>query len=290
MNDNKKKKIIIICSIILAIILFLVIYFLVNLNNKIKESIETDTFNYLTTSYVSDEYNLSYSPLIGLLNYNFDEISSNQFSILDLGYTNFLFHSIMNEDDLNSLYKSVLGKSKNEIYDSYDKSVLNCYYNEKKQGISLNCDVVCSKSENEIMSVMRNKLNWISISSEDVNDFCLKNINYVDNDLVGKTIIDINKLKSIFKEVTNKDLSIPSGIVNDELYKYNAYAISSIKRMDEYIIDIDSIEYKSRIGKKYTLKYVAKTNMNRDINGVVVLQNNGDKYFILSNLLETTLK
>lgn len=290
MNDNKKKKIIIICSIILAIVLFLVIYFLVNLNNKIKESIETDTFNYLTTSYVSDEYNLSYSPLIGLLNYNFDEISSNQFSILDLGYTNFLFHSIMNEDDLNSLYKSVLGKSKNEIYNSYNKSVLNCYYNEKKQGISLNCDVVCSKSENEIMSVMRNKLNWISISSEDVNDFCLKNVNYTDNDLVGKTIIDINKLKSIFKEVTNKDLSIPSGIVNNELYKYNAYAISSIKRMDEYIIDIDSIEYKSRIGKKYTLKYVAKTNMNRDINGVVVLQNNGDKYFILSNLLETTLK
>lgn len=290
MEYDKKKKIIIICSIVLVIVLSLIIYFLVKLNNKVEKSIETDTLNYLTTSYVSSEYDLSYSPLIGLLNYNFDEIDSNQFSVLDLGYTNFFFHSIMSENDLDSLYRNVLGKSKNEVYDSYDKSVLNCYYNEKKQNISLNCDIICSKSENEIMSVMREKLNWISVSGDDVNNFCLKNVNYTDNELVGKTVIDVNKLKYIFKKVTGKDLVVPSSVMSDKLYKYNAYVIGSIKRLNEYIVDIDSVECQRRIGKKYTLKYVAKTNMNRDINGVMVLQDSGEDYIVLSNSLETVLK
>ena len=58
----------------------------------------------------------------------------------------------------------------------------------------------------------------------------------------------------------------------------------------KYIINIESVKYKSRIGKKYTLEYTAKTNMNREINGVVVLQENENGYYILSNSLETVLK
>ena len=138
---------------------------------------------------------------------------------------------------------------------------------------------------------MRNKLNWINVSSEDVSNFCLKNISYDENSIVNKTIIDINKLKSVFKDVTGKGLDVPYEIVNNNsLYKYNAYAVTNIKRLNEYIINIESVKYKSRIGKKYTLEYTAKTNMNREINGVVVLQENENGYYILSNSLETVLK
>ena len=291
MNENKKKKIIIISSAILVIVLGVIVYLLINLNNKIKDTIETNVFDYLTTKYVSEDYDLSYSPLIGLLNYNSDDILNQSFSILDLEYTNFFYHSIMSDNDLNNLYKSVLGKSKSEVDNLYVESVSNCYYNQKKLNKSLNCDLICSKSESEIMEEMRNKLNWINVSSEDVSNFCLKNISYDENSIVNKTIIDINKLKSVFKDVTGKGLDVPYEIVNNNsLYKYNAYAVTNIKRLNEYIINIESVKYKSRIGKKYTLEYTAKTNMNREINGVVVLQENANGYYILSNSLETVLK
>lgn len=291
MNENKKKKIIIISSAILVIVLGVIVYLLINLNNKIKDTIETNVFDYLTTKYVSEDYDLSYSPLIGLLNYNSDDILNQSFSILDLEYTNFFYHSIMSDNDLNNLYKSVLGKSKSEVDNLYVESVSNCYYNQKKLNKSLNCDLICSKSESEIMEEMRNKLNWINVSSEDVSNFCLKNISYDENSIVNKTIIDINKLKSVFKDVTGKGLDVPYEIVNNNsLYKYNAYAVTNIKRLNEYIINIESVKYKSRIGKKYTLEYTAKTNMNREINGVVVLQENENGYYILSNSLETVLK
>ena len=291
MNENKKKKIIIISSAILVIVLGVIVYLLINLNNKIKDTIETNVFDYLTTKYVSEDYDLSYSPLIGLLNYNSDDILNQSFSILDLEYTNFFYHSIMSDNDLNNLYKSVLGKSKSEVDNLYVESVSNCYYNQKKLNKSLNCDLICSKSESEIMEEMRNKLNWINVSSEDVSNFCLKNISYDENSIVNKTIIDINKLKSVFKDVTGKGLDVPYEIVNNNsLYKYNAYAVTNIKRLNEYIINIESVRYKSRIGKKYTLEYTAKTNMNREINGVVVLQENENGYYILSNSLETVLK
>lgn len=291
MNEDKKKKIIIISSAILVIVLGVIVYLLINLNNKIKDTIETNVFDYLTTKYVSEDYDLSYSPLIGLLNYNSDDILNQSFSILDLEYTNFFYHSIMSDNDLNNLYKSVLGKSKSEVDNLYVESVSNCYYNQKKLNKSLNCDLICSKSESEIMEEMRNKLNWINVSSEDVSNFCLKNISYDENSIVNKTIIDINKLKSVFKDVTGKGLDVPYEIVNNNsLYKYNAYAVTNIKRLNEYIINIESVKYKSRIGKKYTLEYIAKTNMNREINGVVVLQENENGYYILSNALETVLK
>lgn len=291
MNEDKKKKIIIISSAILVIILGVIVYLLINLNNKIKDTIETNVFDYLTTKYVSEDYDLSYSPLIGLLNYNSDDILNQSFSILDLEYTNFFYHSIMSDNDLNNLYKSVLGKSKNEVDNLYVESVSNCYYNQKKLNKSLNCDLICSKSESEIMEEMRNKLNWINVSSEDVNNFCLKNISYDENSIVNKTIIDVNKLKSVFKDVTGKGLDVPYEIVNNNsLYKYNAYAVTNIKRLNEYIINIESVKYKSRIGKKYTLEYTAKTNMDREINGVVVLQENENGYYILANSLETVLK
>lgn len=291
MNEDKKKKIIIISSAILVIVLSVIVYLLINLNNKIKDTIETNVFDYLTTKYVSEDYDLSYSPLIGLLNYNSDDILNQSFSILDLEYTNFFYHSIMSDNDLNNLYKSVLGKSKSEVDNLYVESVSNCYYNQKKLNKSLNCDLICSKSESEIMEEMRNKLNWINVSSEDVSNFCLKNISYDENSIVNKTIIDINKLKSVFKDVTGKGLDVPYEIVNNNsLYKYNAYAVTNIKRLNEYIINIESVKYKSRIGKKYTLEYTAKTNMNREINGVVVLQENENGYYILSNSLETVLK
>lgn len=291
MNEDKKKKIIIISSAILVIVLGVIVYLLINLNNKIKDTIETNVFDYLTTKYVSEDYDLSYSPLIGLLNYNSDDILNQSFSILDLEYTNFFYHSIMSDNDLNNLYKSVLGKSKSEVDNLYVESVSNCYYNQKKLNKSLNCDLICSKSESEIMEEMRNKLNWINVSSEDVSNFCLKNISYDENSIVNKTIIDINKLKSVFKNVTGKGLDVPYEIVNNNsLYKYNAYAVTNIKRLNEYIINIESVKYKSRIGKKYTLEYIAKTNMNREINGVVVLQENENGYYILSNSLETVLK
>lgn len=291
MNEDKKKKIIIISSAILVIILGVIVYLLINLNNKIKDTIETNVFDYLTTKYVSEDYDLSYSPLIGLLNYNSDDILNQSFSILDLEYTNFFYHSIMSDNDLNNLYKSVLGKSKNEVDNLYVESVSNCYYNQKKLNKSLNCDLICSKSESEIMEEMRNKLNWINVSSDDVNNFCLKNISYDENSIVNKTIIDVNKLKSVFKDVTGKGLDVPYEIVNNNsLYKYNAYAVTNIKRLNEYIINIESVKYKSRIGKKYTLEYTAKTNMNREINGVVVLQENENGYYILANSLETVLK
>lgn len=291
MNEDKKKKIIIISSAILVIVLGVIVYLLINLNNKIKDTIETNVFDYLTTKYVSEDYDLSYSPLIGLLNYNSDDILNQSFSILDLEYTNFFYHSIMSDNDLNNLYKSVLGKFKSEVDNLYVESVSNCYYNQKKLNKSLNCDLICSKSESEIMEEMRNKLNWINVSSEDVSNFCLKNISYDENSIVNKTIIDINKLKSVFKDVTGKGLDVPYEIVNNNsLYKYNAYAVTNIKRLNEYIINIESVKYKSRIGKKYTLEYTAKTNMNREINGVVVLQENENGYYILSNSLETVLK
>lgn len=291
MNEDKKKKIIIISSAILVIVLGVIVYLLINLNNKIKDTIETNVFDYLTTKYVSEDYDLSYSPLIGLLNYNSDDILNQSFSILDLEYTNFFYHSIMSDNDLNNLYKSVLGKSKNEVDNLYVESVSNCYYNQKKLNKSLNCDLICSKSESEIMEEMRNKLNWINVSSEDVSNFCLKNISYDENSIVNKTIIDINKLKSVFKDVTGKGLDVPYEIVNNNsLYKYNAYAVTNIKRLNEYIINIESVKYKSRIGKKYTLEYTAKTNMDREINGVVVLQENENGYYILANSLETVLK
>lgn len=291
MNEDKKKKIIIISSAILVIVLGVIVYLLINLNNKIKDTIETNVFDYLTTKYVSEDYDLSYSPLIGLLNYNSDDILNQSFSILDLEYTNFFYHSIMSDNDLNNLYKSVLGKSKSEVDNLYVESISNCYYNQKKLNKSLNCDLICSKSESEIMEEMRNKLNWINVSSEDVSNFCLKNISYDENSIVNKTIIDINKLKSVFKDVTGKGLDVPYEIVNNNsLYKYNAYAVTNIKRLNEYIINIESVKYKSRIGKKYTLEYTAKTNMNREINGVVVLQENENGYYILSNSLETVLK
>lgn len=291
MNEDKKKKIIIISSAILVIVLGVIVYLLINLNNKIKDTIETNVFDYLTTKYVSEDYDLSYSPLIGLLNYNSDDILNQSFSILDLEYTNFFYHSIMSDNDLNNLYKSVLGKSKNEVDNLYVESVSNCYYNQKKLNKSLNCDLICSKSESEIMEEMRNKLNWINVSSEDVSNFCLKNISYDENSIVNKTIIDVNKLKSVFKDVTGKGLDVPYEIVNNNsLYKYNAYAVTNIKRLNEYIINIESVKYKSRIGKKYTLEYTAKTNMDREINGVVVLQENENGYYILANSLETVLK
>lgn len=291
MNEDKKKKIIIISSAILVIVLGVIVYLLINLNNKIKDTIETNVFDYLTTKYVSEDYDLSYSPLIGLLNYNSDDILNQSFSILDLEYTNFFYHSIMSDNDLNNLYKSVLGKSKNEVDNLYVESISNCYYNQKKLNKSLNCDLICSKSESEIMEEMRNKLNWINVSSEDVSNFCLKNISYDENSIVNKTIIDINKLKSVFKDVTGKGLDVPYEIVNNNsLYKYNAYAVTNIKRLNEYIINIESVKYKSRIGKKYTLEYTAKTNMDREINGVVVLQENENGYYILANSLETVLK
>ena len=47
-------------------------------------------------------------------------------------------------------------------------------------------------------------------------------------------VIDINKLKSVFKDVTGKGLDVPYEIVNNNsLYKYNAYAVTNIKRLNE---------------------------------------------------------
>ena len=159
--ENKSKNLLIKSILIISAVIFLVIiiYFYISFKKTKEETNRERVFTYLTTTYKNDTLS-SKSPLLGLLNYNFEEVP-NTLSIDALIKSNLMASSKMNEIGVDNIYNDICGMSKNEYMNKSNYLLngnTNCYYRKNVLNENINCDNICSMSTSDIMVQINNDL------------------------------------------------------------------------------------------------------------------------------------
>jgi len=290
MSKEKKKHIIKISVISLIIFLFIIaIYSYTIINKEVKYEYEQEILTYLNETYVNEDLR-SYSPVYGLLNYNFDDIDGSGFSTEVLMFSNILINNEMTSEEMNSIYKSKVGMSKNEYinksnYISIPSS--NCYYYENVLNLSgYNCKSVCSKSDSEIIKILYEKHEWDNILSEDIDTYCIKNPAFPIES--GGIFINLLKVKEMFYNITGKDLTFKSEITDNEYYGYNSYLLEENLRLNDNIKEISEITNINKSKDIFKVDYIALTDEDKQLNGKVSLRKHEEGYYIISNEINTT--
>ena len=202
--ENKSKNLLIKSILIISAVIFLVIiiYFYISFKKTKEETNRERVFTYLTTTYKNDTLS-SKSPLLGLLNYNFEEVP-NTLSIDALIKSNLMASSKMNEIGVDNIYNDICGMSKNEYMNKSNYLLngnTNCYYRKNVLNENINCDNICSMSTSDIMVQINKILQWDNVLPEDTKKFCIKNAIYP---IEGNGyFVSLNDMKSVFKNLTN---------------------------------------------------------------------------------------
>ncbi len=286
--ENKSKNLLIKSILIISAVIFLVIiiYFYISFKKTKEETNRERVFTYLTTTYKNDTLS-SKSPLLGLLNYNFEEVP-NTLSIDALIKSNLMASSKMNEIGVDNIYNDICGMSKNEYMNKSNYLLngnTNCYYRKNVLNENINCDNICSMSTNDIMVQINKILQWDNVLPEDTKKFCIKNAIYP---IEGNGyFVSLNDMKSVFKNLTNKELILNSEIVNNKYYSYNAYLVTSISRLDDNIKNIISIDNIKNKGNIYIAEYTALTDKLKELKGEITLSEENNKFYIISNTIDT---
>ena len=136
-----------------------------------KEIVKSGNYDEVYFESFKNENVASKSPLLGLLNYNFD--TTENISTDMLIYTNMMSSSEMNEIGINSIYKGKYGLTKTEYIQSsryVSNPQTNCYYyqNDLKQP-GFNCNSICAKSDAAIRNDITNLLQWPNILPDDID-------------------------------------------------------------------------------------------------------------------------
>ena len=287
MEDKNKlfTKILIIGSI--AIMAIALIYAALKINKESKVVMQEEIQVYLNDTYKNDNV-ASKSPLLGLLNYNFDEINSLSADMLI--YTNIMSSSEMNEIGIDNIYKSEYGLTKN-MYIGSSKYIsnpyTNCYYyqNVLKQS-GFNCDSVCSKNDTTIRNAIMNKLQWPNVLPEDIDSYCVKNALFpIEAD---GYFVNVSDMQELFKNLTNKELTLDSKITSNKYYKYGAYLETESLRLTDNIKEISKVTSVKKKSDKYIAEYEALTDQNKTLNGKVTLLKENEKYYIISNEINSS--
>ena len=286
--ENKSKNLLIKSILIISAVIFLVIiiYFYISFKKTKEETNRERVFTYLTTTYKNDTLS-SKSPLLGLLNYNFEEVP-NTLSIDALIKSNLMASSKMNEIGVDNIYNDIYGMSKDEYMNKSNYLLngnTNCYYRKNVLNENINCDNICSMSTSDIMVQINKILQWDNVLPEDTKKFCIKNAIYP---IEGNGyFVSLNDMKSVFKNLTNKELILNSEIVNNKYYSYNAYLVTSISRLDDNIKNIISIDNIKNKGNIYIAEYTALTDKLKELKGEITLSEENNKFYIISNTIDT---
>ena len=285
------KKIIYLVIKILAGLLIVVciglgVYSYIKANNQVIEDEKNSIISYLSETYKDEVYNAS--PLLGLLNFNFDNTSST-ISIEKLVTSKLMSNSKMNDEGIDSIYRSKFGVTKSE-YENKSNYMANpngnCYYYQnvlKKSGY--NCSSICSLNDTKITQEIINKLKWDNVTLEDTKNYCIKNAVYPIED--NGYFVNVSDLKTLYKNITNTDLSLNSDITSSNYYAYGAYLVTVSNRLEDYIKEITSINELSIKNNTYIADYTAITLAEKEIKGTVTLEKENDKYYIVANKIET---
>lgn len=288
MSDEVKKKIINICIVVIVLVISIVIIISIfNLKKEEKIALEEDILNYLNETYKSDSVS-SKSPIYGLLNYNFDNLNS--ISTDELIYANFMSFSIMNDTGIDSIYMGEYNMSKKSYLNSskyVENPNLNCYYYQNILNQSgFNCDSVCSGSESSIMKNISSKLGFINVLPSDAKTYCIKNALF-PIDSIGY-FVNLTDVKNLYKDITNIDLVFDSKITNNKYYKYDAYLESELLRLDDNINKVIEVSNLVKTGELYNINYKAITDSGIELSGLLTLKKNNDKYYLMSNEINTS--
>ncbi len=288
MNEEKNKlftKILIIGTIV--IVVGALLYAGIKISKESKIVMQEEIQEYLNESYKNENV-ASKSPLLGLLNYNFDELNSISTDMLI--YTNIMSSSEMNNIGIDNIYKSEYGLTKN-MYISSKKYLsnpyTNCYYyqNVLKQS-GFNCDSVCSKNDATIRQSIMNKLQWPNVLPEDIDNYCIKNALFPIE--AEGYFVNVSDMKELFKSLTNKELTLDSKITSNKYYKYGAYLETESLRLVDNIKKITKVTSVKKKGDNYIAEYEAITDQNNTLNGKVTLLKENDKYYVISNEINTS--
>ena len=205
-------------------------------------------------------------------------------------YTNMMSSSQMNDIGIDNIYKSEYGLTKNMYIQSnryLSNPYTNCYYyqNVLKQS-GFNCDSVCSKNDATIRQSIMNKLQWPNVLPEDIDNYCVKNALFPIE--AEGYFVNITDMKELFKSLTNKELTYDSKITSNKYYKYGAYLETESLRLTDNIKEISKVTSVKKKGDKYIAEYEALTDQNKTLNGKVTLLNKNEKYYIISNEINTS--
>ena len=163
----------------------------------------------------------------------------------------------------------------------------NCYYyqNVLKQS-GFNCDSVCSKNDATIRQSIMNKLQWPNVLPEDIDNYCVKNALFpIESE---GYFVNVADMKELFKSLTNKELTLDSKITSNKYYKYGAYLETESLRLSDNIKNISKVTSVKKKGDKYIAEYEALTDQKNTLNGKVTLLKENEKYYIISNEINTS--
>ena len=269
----------------LVIIIGVVLYALGVINKQQDVEVSNEVYTYLNETFKNDNV-ASKSPLLGLLNYNFDNVEN--ISTDKLIYTNMMSSSEMNNIWIDLIYKGEYGYTKSEYIQSsryVSNPQTNCYYYQnvlKKPGFT--CNSICSKSDAQIRTSITNLLQWPNILPDDIDTFCVKNPLFpIESE---GYFVNLTDLRDLYKRITNKDIVFDSKITNNKYYKYDAYLETESLRLEDNIKEIKEIRSIKEKGNNYEVTYVALTDGRKEKEGTVTLMYENDQYYVVSNKID----
>lgn len=284
---NKHRNIIVkILIIIMTLILICVmVYSFITIKKEENKEISKEIKIYLNDTYKNEKVK-SKSPIYGLLNYNFEDL--NTISTDQLIYTNFMSSSQMDETEIDSIYNGEFGINKS-IYMESNKFIsnpnTNCYFHQNILKKEIDCKNICSKNAQEMIKVIKEKLEWTNILPEDLKIFCIENPQFSLEE--NGYFVDIIDMKNIYKEITNKELVFDQKITNNKYFKYEGYLETQSLRLEDNIQEIININSVSQKSNQYSVEYEAKTDASKILKGNVILEKDKNKYYIISNKIDT---
>lgn len=269
----------------LVIIVGVVLYALGVINKQKDVEIADEVYTYLNETFKNENV-ASKSPLLGLLNYNFDNVEN--ISTDKLIYTNMMSSSEMNNIGIDLIYKGEYGYTKTEYIQSsryVSNPQTNCYYYQNVLKKSeFNCNSICSKSDAQIRTSITNLLQWPNILPDDIDTFCVKNPLFpIESE---GYFVNLTEVKDLYKRITNKDLVFDSKVTDNKYYKYDAYLETESLRLEDNIKQIKEIRSVKEKGDKYVVTYVALTDGGKEKEGTVTLMFENEQYYVVSNEID----
>ena len=246
---NKHRNIIVkILIIIMTLILICVmVYSFITIKKEENKEISKEIKIYLNDTYKNEKVK-SKSPIYGLLNYNFEDL--NTISTDQLIYTNFMSSSQMDETEIDSIYNGEFGINKS-IYMESNKFIsnpnTNCYFHQNILKKEIDCKNICSKNAQEMIKVIKEKLEWTNILPEDLKIFCIENPQFSleENGYLEKTHISSGRIPSEKgyryyvdnimkpKELTGEDMLKLQTIFNNNSLVLDDYITKSMEIISE---------------------------------------------------------
>ena len=271
--------------VILVVTVFLVAYFISVDKEQQDKEIEKSITEYMNNNYLVEDMP-DYSPLYGLLMFNFTDPS--RINTTTLIHANFFYYSIMNNSSVDKIYKERFGMTRSE-YESTTAFVadptMNCYYNQIiLKDSSFKCNNICKKSTAEIMQNIKEQLGWDSVLPSDAAIYCEGMVMFYNGENI---YVDLNNVRTVFKEMTGYDLAFDNAVTSKDEYKYGAFILNDTLRLSDYIVGIRDVDVISANEDEIEAYYTGIMLSGGKINGQFKLKKNNRGYYIRENKVET---